>query len=72
MFASFAVFGLLITLGEAIAYVLSGMYGDVAELGAANAILIIVQLFVAGVIVIVLVWLLVIAYVSSISDTQTI
>ena len=55
MFANFAVFGLLITLGEAIAYVLSGMYGDVAELGAANAILIIVQLFVAGVIVIVLV-----------------
>ena len=49
-----AVFGLLITLGEAVAYVLSGMYGDVADLGAGNAILIILQLFFAGVIVIIL------------------
>lgn len=48
------LFGLLITLGEAVAYVLSGMYGDVADLGAGNAILIILQLFIAGVIVIVL------------------
>ena len=48
------LFGLLITLGEAIAYVLSGMYGDVAELGAGNALLIILQLFFAGVIVIIL------------------
>ncbi len=36
------------------AYVLSGMYGDVKELGAGNAILIIIQLFFAGIIVIVL------------------
>ena len=35
--------GVLITIGEAVAYVLSGMYGDVRELGAGNAILIIVQ-----------------------------
>jgi len=48
------LFGLLITLGEAVAYVLSGMYGDVADLGAGNAILIILQLFFAGVIVIIL------------------
>lgn len=48
------LFGLLITSGEAIAYVLSGMYGDVADLGPANAVLIIVQLFLAGVVVITL------------------
>ena len=34
---------MLITIGEAVAYVVSGMYGDVRELGAGNAILIIVQ-----------------------------
>jgi protein transport protein SEC61 subunit alpha len=44
--------GVLITIGEAVAYVVSGMYGDVRELGAANAILIIMQLFCAGIIVI--------------------
>merc|ERR1711934_1054591 len=48
------LFGMIITIGEALAYVLSGMYGDIKELGATNAILIIIQLFVAGVIVIVL------------------
>lgn len=46
------LFGILITIGEAVAYVLSGMYGDLQTLGAGNAILIIIQLFVAGVIVI--------------------
>merc|ERR1712196_98538 len=46
------LFGILITIGEAVAYVVSGMYGDVRELGAGNAILIIVQLFFAGIIVI--------------------
>lgn len=45
---------LLLTLGEAVAYVLSGAYGDVADIGLGNAILIILQLVVAGVIVIVL------------------
>lgn len=35
--------GVLITIGEAVAYVMSGMYGDVRELGAGNAILIILQ-----------------------------
>jgi len=48
------LFGLVITLGEAVAYVLSGMYGDVRDLGAGNAILIILQLCMAGVIVIIL------------------
>merc|ERR1711904_8846 len=48
------LFGMLITIGEAVAYVVSGMYGDVKDLGAGNAILIILQLFIAGVIVIIL------------------
>jgi protein transport protein SEC61 subunit alpha len=48
------LFGIVITIGEAVAYVLSGMYGDISELGAGNAILIILQLFFAGVIVIIL------------------
>merc|ERR1712078_798117 len=48
------LFGILITIGEAVAYVLSGMYGDVKELGAINAILIILQLSMAGVVVIIL------------------
>merc|ERR1711871_959225 len=46
--------GVLITIGEAVAYVVSGMYGQVSELGLGNAILIIIQLFVAGIIVIIL------------------
>merc|ERR1712205_231858 len=48
------LFGILITIGQAVAYVISGMYGDVRELGAGNSILIILQLFVAGIIVIIL------------------
>ena len=46
--------GLLITLGSALAYVLSGMYGDVRDLGAFTAILLIVQLSFAGMIVLTL------------------
>ena len=45
------LFGFLITVGEAVAYVISGMYGDLANLGAFNAYLIIIQLVIAGVIV---------------------
>merc|ERR1719247_2451317 len=41
-------------MGEAVAYVMSGMYGSVRELGAGNAIIIISQLFFAGIIVIIL------------------
>ena len=48
------LFGLLITLGEAIAYVASGMYGDLGSIGAGNAILIIFQLFCSGLIVLTL------------------
>jgi len=46
--------GMAITLLEAVAYVLSGMYGDLKVLGAGNAILIIMQLFAAGVVVLML------------------
>jgi len=48
------LFGIIITIGESVAYVLSGMYGEVKDLGAGNAILIILQLFFAGIIVIIL------------------
>jgi len=48
------LFGILITLGEAVAYVLSGMYGDVAQIGTINSILIVLQLTFAGIIVILL------------------
>merc|ERR1712188_90955 len=37
------LFGMIITIGEALAYVLSGMYGEIKELGATNAILIILD-----------------------------
>ncbi|CAK4079424.1 unnamed protein product [Aphanomyces euteiches] len=46
--------GVFITLAQAIAYVFAGMYGDVNEIGAGSAILIIVQLFFAGLVVIAL------------------
>lgn len=48
------LFGILITLGEAVAYVVSGMYGNVSDIGAFNAILIILQLLFAGILVIIL------------------
>ncbi len=48
------LFGILITVGEAIAYVVSGMYGDLNTLGAGNAILIIMQLVTAGLVVLIL------------------
>ncbi|KAF7146508.1 hypothetical protein RHSIM_Rhsim04G0027200 [Rhododendron simsii] len=44
--------GILIAVGEAVAYVLSGMYGSVGQLGVGNAILIVLQLIFAGIIVI--------------------
>jgi protein transport protein SEC61 subunit alpha len=46
--------GLIMTLGQAIVYVVSGMYGDVRDLGATNAVLVILQLFVAGIVVLIL------------------
>eukprot|EP01104_Vermistella_antarctica_P005931 TRINITY_DN16678_c0_g1_i5.p1 TRINITY_DN16678_c0_g1~~TRINITY_DN16678_c0_g1_i5.p1 ORF type:complete len:477 (-),score=114.23 TRINITY_DN16678_c0_g1_i5:248-1678(-) len=45
------LFGMIITIGQSVAYVLSGMYGDPSELGAGNALIIIVQLFISGLIV---------------------
>uniref|UniRef100_A0A7S0G5Z8 Translocon Sec61/SecY plug domain-containing protein n=1 Tax=Rhodosorus marinus TaxID=101924 RepID=A0A7S0G5Z8_9RHOD len=48
------LFGLLICLVEAIVYTLSGMYGEASALGVGNVILIIAQLFVAGVVVLLL------------------
>lgn len=48
------LFGLVITLGQAIVYVLTGMYGEPAQLGAGICLLIIIQLFVAGLIVLLL------------------
>jgi len=48
------LFGFLITIGEAVAYVVSGMYGDISQMGALNAYLIIIQLIIAGVIVLLL------------------
>lgn len=49
---------MIITIGQASAYVFSGMYGDVKDLGLVNALLIILQLFFAGLIVLMLVSLL--------------
>eukprot|EP00808_Paulinella_micropora_P003461 g21332.t1 len=48
------LFAIVITVGEAVAYVLSGMYGNVSDIGAGNALLIILQLFFAGIIIIIL------------------
>jgi len=48
------LFGMIITICQGTAYVLSGMYGDVKELGFGNTTLIIIQLFFAGVVVLVL------------------
>jgi len=48
------MFGIIITVGQAVAYVMSGMYGDIQSLGAGNAILIIMQLWFAGIIVLIL------------------
>lgn len=48
------VVGLLVTVVEAAAYVASGMYGDVATIGLGNAILIVAQLFFAGLVLLML------------------
>ena len=51
---SFSVFGMVITLGQGIVYVMTGMYGDPSDIGAGVCLLIIIQLFVAGLIVLLL------------------
>jgi protein transport protein SEC61 subunit alpha len=48
------VFGLLITFGQGLAYILGGMYGDVADVGIFNVCLLLGQLMFAGFIVILL------------------
>eukprot|EP01006_Ploeotia_vitrea_P056868 TRINITY_DN68132_c2_g2_i11.p1 TRINITY_DN68132_c2_g2~~TRINITY_DN68132_c2_g2_i11.p1 ORF type:complete len:481 (+),score=44.68 TRINITY_DN68132_c2_g2_i11:69-1511(+) len=48
------LFGLIITIVEAVAYVMSGMYGDTKEIGAFICVVIVCQLFIAGVICILL------------------
>jgi protein transport protein SEC61 subunit alpha len=37
----YAVLGILITFGEAVAYVMSGMYGDPSQIGFLNCVMII-------------------------------
>ncbi|EFA85179.1 protein transport protein SEC61 alpha subunit [Heterostelium album PN500] len=48
------LFGMLICIGQGTAYIWSGTYGDPAVLGFGNAFLIILQLFFAGIIVMLL------------------
>ena len=48
------LFGMVITVAQAIVYVMTGMYGDPADLGAGVCLLIIIQLFCAGLIVLLL------------------
>jgi len=48
------LFGIIITIGEALAYLLSGMYGDPSKLGPINCVLILLQLSFAGIIVLLL------------------
>ena len=45
---------MVITLGQGIVYVMTGMYGDPSDIGAGVCLLIIIQLFVAGLIVLLL------------------
>ncbi|TKR61855.1 hypothetical protein L596_028909 [Steinernema carpocapsae] len=48
------LFGMLITIGQAIVYVVSGMYGDPADIGMGICCLIVVQLVFAGLVVLLL------------------
>jgi len=43
LFVLFAVFGMIITIGQAIVYVMTGMYGDPSEMGAGICLIIIIQ-----------------------------
>ena len=54
IFYFFTVFGMVITLGQGIVYVLTGMYGEPSDIGAGVCLLIVIQLFVAGLIVLLL------------------
>lgn len=48
------VLALIITVGQAIVYVMTGMYGEPSEIGVVNSVLIVLQLFVAGILVMLL------------------
>ncbi|KAK0422082.1 hypothetical protein QR680_007353 [Steinernema hermaphroditum] len=48
------LFGMLITIGQAVVYVSSGMYGNPSEIGAGICLLIVIQLVFAGLIVLLL------------------
>jgi protein transport protein SEC61 subunit alpha len=52
--AASKILGIVMCLGSSVAYVLSGWYGPIQQLGSVTAVLIIVQLFVAGMIVVML------------------
>jgi protein transport protein SEC61 subunit alpha len=45
---------MVITIGQAIVYVMTGMYGEPSELGIGVCMVIVIQLFVAGLIVLLL------------------
>merc|ERR1719201_549856 len=48
------LFGMIITIGQAIVYVMTGMYGVPSEMGMGVCLLIVIQLFIAGLIVLLL------------------
>merc|ERR1711912_212246 len=48
------LFGMIITIGQAIVYVMTGMYGVPSEMGMGVCLLIVIQLFCAGIIVLML------------------
>jgi len=48
------LFGMVITISQAIVYVMTGMYGDPSDIGMGVCLLIIIQLFVAGIVVLLL------------------
>jgi protein transport protein SEC61 subunit alpha len=50
----FTVFGMVITIGQSIVYVMTGMYGEPSEIGRGVCLLIVIQLFIAGLIVLLL------------------
>lgn len=45
-FSCFLVFGMIITIGQSIVYVMTGMYGDPSEMGAGICLLITIQVIV--------------------------
>jgi len=48
------LFGMIITVGQSIVYVMTGMYGEPSDIGPGVCLLIIIQLFIAGLIVLLL------------------